>query len=613
MRLGGQSNEQPGPLLYRCSCRGALTEALIESVQLQAGENTSITLNGNVLELNDGSVFSASSVLYGTAASDDTEAASADNSQLLALGEVKFADAAATLAGYTGSLVIASGASMTFSEVVGSGGGAVGLAATLSTYAYESSTAFVLQNLSSLNTAEGEEDNGGTAVIERDTVLGEGNDGLIGTYQVSDGYSLTVENTSSISADASIALGTVAVLNVADSESGDDPALVIDFLTAAAGSVLTFVDEDFALKPEDQSAGIITVTNGGSFSAASGSEIRINSDALDFKLTADPDLSYTISSPVINALENAADKLYLQLISGEVGSVGGAAMKDLKGNDIELDSDEQAISVVDADNNKVADFIYGAGLITNDSGLWLGVTVTEMLIYQYLTFDAEGVEGCDEDNPYVIDIPIIESGDNDAGFTIAGPTPIEIANGENDISGTVKEEEGGKLIVGTSAALGGSEGTNHASEFIIDGTAEFKGTSKQTVGRAEVGDDGLLELGDGSLYVEKDFTLNSKLVIDGGSIEVTNDFNLGGSGSLDLGSGSHTVKNDFTVDGTLDLGTGSAWVGGEFILNDGAVLKLADEINLAEGEGIFTAGAGSTIHVGSNYADGTDVSDVSFM
>ncbi len=177
---------------------GASDENLTERVKLTAEEGSKLTVNGNRLELLDGSNFTAGAVVL-----TGTETTYGQRSRLVSVeGDVRFSEAADTLKGYAGLLVIDGGASMTFAGGNGE------------------SEAFTLADL------EGE----GTAIAERDVVIGDAS-AFGGTFEAAAGRTIFVD------ADSVLSDGTdgVSLASVKLNEKA-----VLD--TSAAGRLTTISD-----------------------------------------------------------------------------------------------------------------------------------------------------------------------------------------------------------------------------------------------------------------------------------------------------------------------------------------------------------------------------------
>ena len=168
---------------------------LVETVALNANANSTVTLNGNTLELKDDSLFDA------TAKLDEGTQPEHTQSVLSAVGKVEFANANGTLAGYDGNLDIDQNGEMIFSG----------------------DESFTLNNLSGT----------GRATISTDTVIAAAGE-FSGIYNVTSDKTLTLNEDSAVNEGASMTLASDAVLDT----SAHGGVTNIGTLTAEAGSQL---------------------------------------------------------------------------------------------------------------------------------------------------------------------------------------------------------------------------------------------------------------------------------------------------------------------------------------------------------------------------------------
>lgn len=252
---------------------------LVETVALNANANSTVTLNGNTLELKDDSLFDATAKLE-----EGTQPEHAQ-SVLSAVGKVEFANANGTLAGYDGNLEIDQNGEMIFSG----------------------DESFTLNNLSGT----------GKATISTDTVISAAGE-FSGTYNVTSDKTLTLNKDSAVNEGASMTLASLAVLDT----SAHGGVTNIGTLTAEAGSQLNL--GTIAMLGEGYASGALSLDH---FQGAGDGKTVINV-SVDPNSVASNDLleldneSGKTTIVIQSAANDLQDKFDLNITSVDEGSIG---------------------------------------------------------------------------------------------------------------------------------------------------------------------------------------------------------------------------------------------------------------------------------------------------
>ena len=252
---------------------------LVETIALNAKANSTVTLNGNTLELKDGSLFDAMAKLEEGTQPEHTQ------SVLSAVGKVEFANAHDTLVEYAGDLKIADNGEMIFSG----------------------DESFTLNNLSGT----------GRATISTDTVIKAAGE-FSGIYNVTSDKTLTLNNDSAVNEGASMTLASLAVLDT----SARGGVTNIGTLTAEAGSQLNL--GTIAMLGEGYASGALSLDHfqgAGDGKTVINVSVNPNSVASNDLLELDNESGKT-TIVIQSAANDLQDKFDLNITGVDEGSIG---------------------------------------------------------------------------------------------------------------------------------------------------------------------------------------------------------------------------------------------------------------------------------------------------
>lgn len=481
---------------------GAQDESLTERVRVTASDGAEITVNGNRLEMLDGSTFSASAVVH-----TGEETSYGGRSRLVSVnGDVTFADAAKTLADYKGLLTIENGASMTFA-----GGNA-------------EETVFKLTNLEGL----------GTAVANRSVVIGDAS-AFGGTFEAAAAKTIFLDADSTLSSGttgvhlASVKLNEGSVLDT----SAVGKLTTIAGLTTSNNAVLKL--GSIAMLGTDAASGAIRIESNAAIAGNTVIEAEIDPNRVSAENLLELDDGGKQTTLIelgdgVNA-DLANLKLELSTPAGE-GSISEETQEAT--GLLYAGFDENGDPVGDA----LGDLTYGYKLVQDSDRIAVKTTASTLALYENAVLD------------------IREAADNTLSLQLIGGKGTVRVGGEGNAKDVIftGENSFGALNVASDSTLEIRADQTLASGGRIDGSVVSSGENAIRLGndgaqlvltKVQSSLKGGIDLGGGTL------------VLDG--VDAENGFGTGWEDSLlasaVTGEGTVSIQG---VTGKLDTQLGSA-------------------------------------------------------
>lgn len=528
---------------------------LVETVALNANANSTVTLNGNTLELKDDSLFDATAKLEEGTQPEHTQ------SVLSAVGKVEFANANRTLAGYDGNLDIDQNGEMIFSG----------------------DESFTLNNLSGT----------GIATISTDTVIAAAGE-FSGTYNVTADKTLTLNEDSAVNEGASITLASDAVLDT----SAHGGVTNIGTLTAEAGSQLNL--GTIAMLGEGYASGALSLDHfqgAGDGKTVINVSVDPNSVASNDLLELDNEFGKT-TIVIESAANDLQDKFDLNITSVDEGSIGQDA--------------KTVTGVLKDGEQELGDLTYAYNLEVTSGSVGIHMKADSLALYK----DAELVLTAGSNGDTTLDLALTGGLgtvilNQDAGFTFARENNFGALNVGALTNLTIQQTqtltEGGLIegqlrTVGDAGIVLGSDADLTITKHQGDLTGSITlggGNSTLTLGSAGIDfgttiQDSILAgavLGEGNLVLNNvEGKLDQQIGSEDGngvSLSITGDSYvvMDKSDTLDKSNLSHITVGDQTGGSALIVNATSVGIADsvDVIISQNSLLQYNVDVSTASG------------------------------